>query len=179
MQPYNRSDVKNRQAQTRPREFIEIESPIPQQRALGPRRPLALMFGGSVSVLAVWMLAILGSAASAVPGALPIVAVQGGGASVVQNANPNSVPNAPQANQAPLQTNKPALPGMLQSRSADSALPLTKRADGRTVLSNSPAVIVIYVPSNYYPQPDMPKPPTTEAAQQTAAIVQQIASANE
>src|SRR5207237_5076751 len=42
-----------------------------------------------------------------------------------------------------------------------------------------PAVIVIYVPSNYYPQPALPKPPTTEAAQQTAAIVQHIASANE
>ena len=179
MYPYNRSDLKNRQAQTRPREWIEAESPIPQQRALSTRRPLALMFGGSVSVLAVWMLAVLGSAGTAVPGALPIVAVQGGGASVVQNANPNTGANAPQANQAPVQANKPALPALLQSRSGDSALPLTRRADGRTVLSNSPSVIVIYVPSNYYPQPELPKPPTTEAAQQTAAIVQQIASANE
>src|SRR5437870_384475 len=82
MQPYYPSDLKNQQTQTRPREFIEIESPIPQRRALSTRRPLALMFGGSVTVLTVWMLAILGSAATAVPGALPIVAVQGGGAAI-------------------------------------------------------------------------------------------------
>jgi hypothetical protein len=175
MYPYDHSDVKYRQTQTRQREFVVVESPIPQRRALTSRRPLALMLGSSATALAIWMLAVFGSASTAVPGALPIVALQGGGASAVHNASGS----APQSEQAPPQANKPALPSLLQSHSADTALPLSKRADGRTVLSKSPAVIVVYVPDGYYPQPAAPRPPTAEAAQQTAAVVQNIATANE
>ena len=70
-------------------------------------------------------------------------------------------------------------PPLLQSRSADSLPALSKRPDGRAALSGSPAVLVIYVPSNYYPQPASVPPPTLESAQQTGAIVAQIATGNE
>ncbi len=179
MYKYDRTDLKQHQTHTRPREFIEVESPIPQQRALTSRRPLAMMLGSGVTVLTIWMFAVLGTASTAVSGALPIVALQGGGASAVHNTNPNPNADLPQSNQQPPQSSKPVLPSLLQSHSADSALPMTTRPDGRKALSNSPAVIVVYVPDGYYPQPAALKPPTTQAAQQTASIVQHIATGNE
>ncbi|MEP7200071.1 MAG: hypothetical protein ABI874_09655, partial [Chloroflexota bacterium] len=170
--------IKTRSGQPRvgAREFVVAESPIPQQRALTARRPLALVLGGSATVMAIWFLAVIGSAGMAATGGAAVV-MQGS----VPNTQRDTTINVPNANIIPQNPqNKPSLPPpLLQSRSADTLPPLTARSDGRTALRASPSVLVVYVPDGYYPPPQSAQPPTKEAAQQTANIVQELATGNE
>jgi hypothetical protein len=169
--------------QPQPPEYIVVGTPIPQKRALTTRGPLGLALGGGAAVLAIWVLGILGSAGAITGSAVPLLAVPGSGAAVQQ---PQSAPAAPVADEPAVTEAKsqPAqvaaqLPPLLQSRSADNLPALVARADGRMAVSGSPATIVVYVPANYYPQPASLPPPTRESAQQTAAIVEQIATGHE
>ncbi len=165
------TDVRHTEVRVGEPEYIVVESPIPASRALGPRRPLAMVLSGSALVLTVWVFGVLASAGSMAAGVFPA-----GGAARLQ-------PNAPVAAEvAPAQVVPPVLaprPALLQSRSADALPPLAARADGRTAVSSNPTVLIVYVPDGYYPQPASAQPPTREAAQQTAAIVEQVASGDE
>ncbi|MBI5880002.1 MAG: hypothetical protein HZB53_20325 [Chloroflexi bacterium] len=170
-----RTEVRTSTTRVSDTQYIVIESPIPASRALGPRRPLAMVLSGGALVLTVWVLGVLASAGSMAAGAFP--AVLGGGA---MSRPPVSAPLS--AAEAPVEAALPPAaprPALLQSRSADPLPPLSARADGRTAVSSSPTVLIVYVPDGYYPQPASAAPPTREAAQQTAAIVQQVASGNE
>jgi hypothetical protein len=172
--------VRDYHTRPQPPEYIVGGAPVPPQRALTSRRPLGIALGGSATVLAIWVLGILGSAGALTGSAVPLLAVPGSGAAVQHDAALNPPPDEPAAAEV---NNQPAKvvppPPLLQSRSADSLPPLVSRADGRTAVSGSRAVLVIYVPANYYPQPASLPPPTRESAQQTAAIVEQIAAGNE
>jgi hypothetical protein len=168
--------------QPQSQEYIVVGTPVPQKRALTTRGPLGLALGGSATVLAIWVLGILGSAGAITGSAVPLLAVPGSGAAVQQ---PQSVPDAPVADE-PVSAeakSQPAQvvpqPPLLQSRSTDNLPALVARADGRMAVRSSPATIVVYVPANYYPQPASLPPPTRESAQQTAAIVEQIATGHE
>jgi hypothetical protein len=164
-------------------EYIVIETPIPARRALTQRRPLAVALGSGATVMAIWFLAVIGSAGSiAGVAGVPLVLVPGG-AAATQHDNSANAPQVTQQDTSQvvidLQARKVSAPPLLQSRSAETLPALSTRPDGRTALNGSPTVLMIYVPYNYYPQPAAALPPTKEAVQQASTIVQQIASANE
>jgi len=174
---------QTQETQTGATEFIVVESPIPARRALTQRRPLAVALGSGATVMAIWFLAVIGSAGSIAGSAgVPLVLVPGGAAAIQHD----TTANAPQVTQQDSgqavidpQPRKFSAPPLLQSRSAETLPALSTRPDGRAALNNSPTVLLIYVPYNYYPQPAAALPPTKEAVQQASTIVQQIASANE
>ena len=164
-------------------EYIVVETPIPARRALTQRRPLAVALGSGATVMAIWFLAVIGSAGSIAGGAgVPLVLVPGGAAAAQHDNSANAPQDTTQdSSQAAidLQPRKVSAPPLLQSRSAETLPALSTRPDGRTALNGSPTILIIYVPYNYYPQPVAVLPPTKEAVQQASTIVQQIASANE
>ena len=168
--------------QTGAPEYIVVESPIPVRRALTQRRPLGVALGGGATVVAIWLLAVIGSAGSIAGGAgVPLVLVPGGGAAAQQSSASMPQDTAQDTSPAAVdpQPRKVVVPPLLQSRSAEPLPVLDTRPDGRTALNASPAVLVIYVPYNYYPQPAAVQPPTREAVQQASAIVQDIANGSE
>ena len=175
------------ETQTGTVEYIVVETPIPARRALTQRRPLAMALGSGAMVMAIWFLAVIGSAGSIAGGAgVPLVLVPGGAAAVQHDTTANAPQDTTQdatqdTGQAVIdpQPRKVSAPPLLQSRSAETLPALSTRPDGRTALNSSPTVLMIYVPYNYYPQPAAVLPPTKEAVQQASTIVQQIASANE
>jgi hypothetical protein len=161
-------------------EYIVIESPIPLRRALTHRRPLAMALGTGAMVMAIWFLAIIGSAGSiAGSSAVPLVIIPGGAAAAQHDTAANVPNDTTQAVVDPQPGKVSSAPPLLQSRSAETLPAISSRPDGRSALNSSPTVLMIYVPYNYYPQPAAVRPPTTEAVQQAATIVQQIATANE
>jgi hypothetical protein len=177
------SQITSNQAQetqTGAYEYIVVESPIPQRRAVVPRRPLAMVLGSGATVMAIWFLAVIGSAGSvAGSSALPLVVIPGGAAATQRDTAAN-VPHESTQAVVDTQPGKVSVPPpLLQSRSAETLPAISIRPDGRSALNTSPTVLMIYVPDNYYPQPAVVRPPTEEAVQQTATIVEQIASANE
>src|SRR5207245_5167440 len=71
--------------QPQQQEYIVVGTPIPQKRALTTRGPLGLALGGGATVLAIWVLGILGSAGAITGSAVPLLAVPGSGAAVQQS----------------------------------------------------------------------------------------------
>ena len=69
------------QTQAREAKFIVVGSPVAPNRALGPRRPLALAVGSGVMVLAIWVLGVLASAGAVAGSAGPLVVLPGSAAS--------------------------------------------------------------------------------------------------
>src|SRR5438105_9298405 len=49
-------------------EYIVVETPIPVRRALAQRRPLAVALGSGATIMAIWLLAVIGSAGSIAAG---------------------------------------------------------------------------------------------------------------
>ena len=169
-----RGQRRDFRVQPQPPEYIVVGTPIPQKRALTTRGPLGLALGGGATVLAIWVLGILGSAGAMSGSAVLLLAVPGSGAAVQQSQTAPDAPvvDEPAVIEAKIQSAQVVLqPPLLQSRSADNLPALVARADGRMAVRGSPPTIVVYVPANYYPQPASLPPPTRESAQQTAAIV--------
>src|SRR5512143_329559 len=106
------TEIRNTQVRSGQREFVVVESPIPPSRALGERRPLAMVMTGGAFVLTVWVLGVLATAGSMAASIFPAGAV-----ARVQPVAPVA------AVQAPAQAAPHAAvphPALLQSRSSDA-----------------------------------------------------------
>src|SRR5689334_23640731 len=119
-----RGQRRDFRVQPQAQEYIVVGTPIPQKRALSTRGPLGLALGGGATVLAIWVLGVLGSAGAITGSAVPLLAVPGSGAAVqqLQNAPDAPVADEPVVTEAKSQPAQAVLqpPPLLQSRSADN-----------------------------------------------------------
>src|SRR5438309_11953348 len=93
---YETKDLHSTRTRQQETEFVVSNAPVPAQRALAPRGPVALALGSSAMLMLIWVFGVLGSAGAITGGAGPLAAIPGSAASVRQNTTAN-LPSAPQA----------------------------------------------------------------------------------